>query len=55
MEMLPVDRVVAGLPAAVADAKADNWAAAARADHDHRYGAQVGVDPGADRREDGRP
>ena len=31
MEMLPVDRVVAGLPAAVADAKADNWAAAARA------------------------
>ena len=31
MEMLPADRVVAGLPAAVADAKADNWAAAARA------------------------
>jgi len=31
MEMLPADRVVAGLPAAVADAKADNWAAAALA------------------------
>jgi glutamate N-acetyltransferase/amino-acid N-acetyltransferase len=31
MEMLPADRVIAGLPAALADAKADNWEAAARA------------------------
>jgi len=29
MEELPVDRIVAGLPAAIANAKADNWAAAA--------------------------
>ncbi|MBU0915015.1 MAG: bifunctional glutamate N-acetyltransferase/amino-acid acetyltransferase ArgJ [Gammaproteobacteria bacterium] len=29
METLPVDRIEAGLPAAVADAKADNWAVAA--------------------------
>lgn len=29
MEELPVDRIVAGLPAALANAKADNWAAAA--------------------------
>ena len=29
MEPLPVDRIVAGLPAAIANAKADNWAAAA--------------------------
>jgi glutamate N-acetyltransferase/amino-acid N-acetyltransferase len=31
MEPLPVDRIVAGLPAAVADLRADNWAAAAEA------------------------
>jgi glutamate N-acetyltransferase / amino-acid N-acetyltransferase len=31
LEPLPVDRLVAGLPAAVADLKADNWAAAAEA------------------------
>ena len=29
MEELPVDRIVAGLPAAIAAAKADNWATAA--------------------------
>jgi len=29
METLPVDRIEAGLPAALADSKADNWAAAA--------------------------
>ncbi|EBN0460949.1 bifunctional ornithine acetyltransferase/N-acetylglutamate synthase, partial [Salmonella enterica subsp. enterica serovar Dublin] len=29
MEELPVDRIVAGLPAAIAAAKADNWAVAA--------------------------
>ena len=29
METLPVDRIEAGLPAAIADAKADNWAVAA--------------------------
>ena len=29
MEELPVDRIVAALPAAIANAKADNWAAAA--------------------------
>ncbi|AWI54399.1 bifunctional ornithine acetyltransferase/N-acetylglutamate synthase [Aquabacterium olei] len=29
METLPVDRIEAGLPAALADAKADNWAVAA--------------------------
>ena len=29
METLPVDRIEAGLPAAIADAKADNWALAA--------------------------
>lgn len=29
MEALPVDRIVAGLPAAIAAAKADNWATAA--------------------------
>lgn len=29
MEELPVDRIVAGLPAAIANAKADNWALAA--------------------------
>ncbi len=29
MEMLPVDRIEAGLPAAIADARADNWAVAA--------------------------
>ena len=29
MEELPVQRIVAGLPAAIANAKADNWAAAA--------------------------
>ena len=29
MEPLPVDRIVAGLPAAIADAKADHWAKAA--------------------------
>ncbi|MFD2752706.1 bifunctional glutamate N-acetyltransferase/amino-acid acetyltransferase ArgJ [Comamonas terrae] len=29
MEELPVDRIVAGLPAAIAAARADNWAAAA--------------------------
>ncbi len=31
MESLPVDRIEAGLPAALADLKADNWAAAAEA------------------------
>ena len=31
METLPVDRIVAGLPAALADLRADNWAAAAQA------------------------
>lgn len=31
LEPLPVDRLVAGLPAAAADLKADNWAAAAEA------------------------
>ncbi len=31
MEPLPADRVIAGLPAAVADLRADNWAAAAEA------------------------
>ena len=31
MEPLPSDRIVAGLPAALADAKADNWANAAEA------------------------
>ncbi len=31
MEPLPVDRLVAGLPAALADAKSDNWAGAAEA------------------------
>jgi glutamate N-acetyltransferase/amino-acid N-acetyltransferase len=31
MEPLPVDRIVAGLPAAVADLREDNWAAAAEA------------------------
>jgi len=31
MEMLPADRVIAGLPTALADAKPDNWEAAARA------------------------
>ena len=31
METLPVDRIEAGLPAAIADAREDNWAAAARA------------------------
>ena len=31
MEPLPYDRIEAGLPGAVADAKADNWAAAAEA------------------------
>jgi len=31
MEPLPVDRIVAGLPAAVGDLKADNWANAAEA------------------------
>ncbi|MEY4413800.1 MAG: arginine biosynthesis bifunctional protein ArgJ [Pseudomonadota bacterium] len=30
METLPVERIEAGLPAALADAKADNWALAAR-------------------------
>ena len=30
MEPLPVERIVAGLPAALADLRADNWAAAAR-------------------------
>ena len=30
MEELPVDRIVAGLPAAIAAAKADNWAVAAQ-------------------------
>ncbi len=31
MEPLPVERIIAGLPAAVADLRADNWAAAAEA------------------------
>ena len=31
METLPVDRIEAGLPAAIADAREDNWAAAAEA------------------------
>ena len=31
MEPLPVDRIIAGLPAAMADAKADQWALAAEA------------------------
>ena len=31
MESLPVDRIIAGLPAAIADARADNWANAAEA------------------------
>ena len=31
MEPLPVDRIIAGLPAAMADAKADQWAKAAEA------------------------
>ena len=31
MEPLPSDRIIAGLPAALADAKADNWASAAEA------------------------
>ena len=31
MESLPVERIAAGLPAAIADLKADNWAAAAEA------------------------
>ena len=31
LEPLPVDRLIAGLPAAIADAREDNWAAAAEA------------------------
>ena len=31
MEQLPIERIAAGLPAALADAKADNWANAAQA------------------------
>ncbi|HLX79704.1 MAG TPA: bifunctional glutamate N-acetyltransferase/amino-acid acetyltransferase ArgJ [Burkholderiales bacterium] len=31
MEPLPVDRIVAGIPAAIADMRADNWASAAEA------------------------
>jgi glutamate N-acetyltransferase/amino-acid N-acetyltransferase len=31
MEPLPAERIIAGLPAAVADVRADNWAAAAQA------------------------
>jgi len=31
MEPLPVDRIIAGLPAAIADLREDNWAAAAEA------------------------
>ena len=40
METLPVERIEAGLDAAIADAKADNWLRASRSHHDHRHRAQ---------------
>ena len=52
MEPLPVDRIVAGLPAALADAQADHWLKAAGRHHDHRHRAQGRQPPGAGRRQD---
>ena len=44
MEPLPVDRIEAGLPAALADASAGPLAARRRGHHDHRHRAQ-GLQP----------
>jgi hypothetical protein len=53
MEMLPADRVVARLPAAVADAKAGQLGRSSAGDHDHRHRAQVGFDSDPHRRTNG--
>jgi glutamate N-acetyltransferase/amino-acid N-acetyltransferase len=50
METLPVERIEAGLPAALADLQPGHWAERRR-HHDHRHAAQGGVAPGADRRQ----
>jgi hypothetical protein len=49
METLPVERIEAGLPAALA-ACAPTAGPRPRRHHDHRHAAQGGVAPGADRR-----
>ncbi len=51
METLPVERIEAGLPAALVDARAGPLAARGRRHHDHRHGAQGGVAAGHDRRQ----
>ena len=43
METLPHERIEAALPAALADARPDGWAARRRGDHDDRHRAQGGV------------
>ncbi len=53
METLPVERIEAGLPAALADLRGRPLGRRRRGDHDHRHGAQGGVAPGADRRQHG--
>ena len=51
MEPLPVDRIEAGLPAALADLARRPLGRRGRRHHDHRHGAQGGVAAGADRRQ----
>ena len=53
METLPVERIEAGLPAALGDLDADALGAGRRRHHDHRHAAQGRVDAGHDRRQDG--
>ena len=43
LEPLPVERIVAGLPQALANAARDNWYDAARNHHDHRHPAEGGI------------
>lgn len=53
LEPLPVDRLKAGLPAALANRAARQLVQRRAGDHDHRYAAQGRLAPGHDRRSHG--
>ena len=55
LEPLPVERVKAGLPQAIANLKADNWYPRGRSHHDHRHEPKAASRTVANRRPDGDP
>ena len=52
MEPLPVDRIVAALPRALADCREDNWYRRGRGDHDDGHRAQGVLAPAQPRRQE---